>query len=219
MTVEDVRRLARRGEGPTLEFKHRVPEPERLAKEMIAFANTDGGRVLIGVNDNGEILGVKDSEEEEFAVRTALDAHCKPTMKWRARRVEITRKRDVIVLSVPRSLVRPHYLISSNGTGKTMTPYVRFEDHSIEASPEAIELMKGKANHEDVHFEFGAHELALMKYLEEYARIDVPSFSRLINEAHGKARDILVLLTRAGILSHHLDYSGDYFMLAPNKSN
>ncbi|GMQ82861.1 MAG: ATP-binding protein [Rhodothermia bacterium] len=217
MTTADVQRLAKRGEGATLEFKHRTPEPERLAKEVIAFANTNGGRLLIGVDDNGTVLGVKDSEEEEFALRNALDAHCSPPLKWHTERVEISRKRDVIVIAVPRSKDRPHGLISSNGHRETI-PYVRVGDRSIEASSEAIELMLEEKD-QDVQFEFGEHELALMEYLDEYSRIGVDSFARFVDVNQDYARRILVILMRAGVLSHHLDYEGDYFTLVTNGVN
>ncbi len=218
MTAADVRRLAKRGEGATLEFKHRTPEPERLAKEVIAFANTNGGRVLIGVDDDGTVLGVKDSEEEEYALRIALETHCSPPLKWRTERVEISRKRDVIVIAVPRSTKRPHGLVSSNGHSDSI-PYVRVDDRSIEASYEAVQLMLVDKDRQDVQFEFGDHELTLMKYMEEYGRIGVRSFSRLEDITIDQARMILVLMTRAGILSHHLDFDDDYFTLAYNRVN
>ena len=72
MTHEDLKRLVLLGEGPRLEFKNRVPRPYRIAREVIAFANTDGGTVLIGVDDDGTILGLRDAEEELFALSTAL---------------------------------------------------------------------------------------------------------------------------------------------------
>lgn len=217
MTAADVQRLAKRGEGATLEFKLRTPESERLAKEVIAFANTNGGRLLIGVDDDGTVLGVKDSEEEEFALRYALEKHCSPPAKWRTERVGISRKRDVIIVAVPRSNVRPHVLISSNGHRES-TAYVRVGDRSIEASSEAMELMLEDKN-QDVQFEFGKHELILLKYLDEYGRIGVDSFARLVDISGDYARRILVLLTRADILAHHLDYEGDYFTLSHNGLN
>ena len=63
MTIEEVRRYVANGEGQYVEFKLRVPEPSRFAKEVVAFANSNGGRVFIGVDDDGTIVGVKDSAE------------------------------------------------------------------------------------------------------------------------------------------------------------
>jgi len=72
---------------------------------------------------------------------------------------------------------------------------------------------------QDVQFEFGKHELILLKFLDEYGRIGVDSFARLVDISGDYARRILVLLTRAGILAHHLDYEGDYFTLSHNGLN
>jgi predicted HTH transcriptional regulator len=66
MTLRELSQLTGLGEGQHLEFKKRVPGPERIAKEMIAFANTGGGRLLLGVDDDGSVVGVKDAAEEEY---------------------------------------------------------------------------------------------------------------------------------------------------------
>ncbi len=212
MTAADIERLAGRGEGPTLEFKQRTPEPPRLAKEIIAFANTDGGRLIIGIDDDGNVVGVKDAEEEEFTLRNALEAHCAPRIKWRTERVEITRKRDVVVVAVPRSKLRPHFLIGVDRRDEK-TAYIRVGDRSIEASREAVELMTAAENGDDVQFEFREVELRLMKYLERYGRISAKSFSRFVNIPDEEAGKVLVTLTRAGILVHHIDLEGDYFTM------
>jgi len=217
MTAADIERLAGRGEGQTLEFKQRTPEPPRLAKEIIAFANTDGGRLIIGIDDDGNVVGVKDADEEEFALRNALEAHCTPKIKWRTERVEITRKRDVIVIAVPRSKLRPHFLIGKDSQHDKMA-YVRVGDRSLEATREAVELMATADSGEDVQFEFREVELRLMKYLEQYGRIGVNSFSRFANISEEEAGQVLVTLTRADVLAHHLDLEGDYFTLLYDQS-
>jgi predicted HTH transcriptional regulator len=212
MTAADVQRLAGRGEGQTLEFKRRAPEPARLAKELIAFANTDGGRLLIGVDDDGTVTGVKDAEEEEYALRNALAMYCVPALNWRSERVQITRKRDVIVVAVSRSRDRPHFLVEPEN-GARRAAYVRVEDRSVEASEAAVALMRDERFQEDTQFEFGELELQLMRYLESYGRITIDAFSRMADVAEERASTILVTLTRARVLSHHLDYDGDYFTM------
>lgn len=53
--------LIAEGESKTLEFKRELPKNEQIAKTMVAFANTSGGRLLIGVADNGEIIGIDEN--------------------------------------------------------------------------------------------------------------------------------------------------------------
>lgn len=211
MTLDDVKRIVARGEGQHIEFKRRVPSQERIAKEMIAFANTGGGTVLVGVNDDGTVVGVKDAEEEEYALRKAISAHCRPTVKWRSYRVPVTNKRDIIVVTVPRSGTKPHFLRTANGGPEAA--YIRVDDMSLEASPETVALLRAETSDDGVHFEMGETELVLLRYLEQYGNITVDAWASVANLDRDEAGQILVTLTRAGVLSQQHGDRGDYFTL------
>ena len=62
------------GEGQCLEFKFRVDSQRKIAKTLVAFANSDGGRMLIGVKDNGVVAGAR-GEEELHMIQGAADLH------------------------------------------------------------------------------------------------------------------------------------------------
>lgn len=212
MTFRELTQLVALGEGRHLEFKHSVPAPERISKEVIAFANTAGGRLLLGVADDGNIIGVRDAAEAEYALRVALDAHCEPRVMFSTERIEITKKRSVILVSIPASSDKPHYLIA----GHTRTAYVRVDEMSVEASREAIRLMRTAKNPDDVLFEFGEKEQTLMRYLDSYGRISVEQFANLVNIPPAQASNTLVVLARANVLQLHADPKEDYFTLAYN---
>lgn len=212
MTLEEIKHLVSRGEGRHLEFKRRVPEPERLAKEVVAFANSGGGHLLIGVGDDGKIVGVRDSEEEEFSLQQALGMNCRPTIRWTSERVPVTAKRDVIMVTVPDSPRKPHYIVTNveDGTGPA---YVRIEDMSVEASPESVALMRSEHSGDGVRFEFGEKELLLMRYLEQYGRVTVDGFAQIADLRRDEAGHLLVTLTRAGVLDQHREARGDFYMI------
>jgi len=213
MTLQELTQLVMLGEGRQLEFKRRVPRAERIAKEVIAMANTDGGRVFLGVNDDGTIVGVRDAEEEEFALTQALFAHCEPAVPISTDRVSVTGTREVIVVNVPNSNRKPHFLLNgSQGTDRTA--YVRVRDMSVEASLEAIELMGTGGHQKNVLFEFGENEQKLMRYLDKYGRITVEQFAKLADVPPNAASRILVVLTRAEVLRLHPGERSDYFTLA-----
>lgn len=213
MNAKELTRMVALGEGTHIEFKRRVPQPKRLAKEVIAFANSRGGHVLLGVDDDGSILGVRDASEEEFAMQEALSLHCAPPIAIRAERVPISRKRDVIVVEVPQSDDKPHFLVDPED-GKHRTAYVRVDDMSIEASREAVRLMRAEQQPADVKFEFGDKELKLMRYLDTYGRITVGQFARLADIPPRRASQTLVLLAKARILRLNAHPQQDYFTLA-----
>lgn len=212
MTQKELERLVAIGEGQHLEFKKQVPKPQRLAKEVIAFANSAGGHLLLGVDDDGSISGVRDADEEIYSLQVALELHCRPKVDVRLERVPISRRRDVIVVWVGSSQSKPHYLVQ-RGPGRREIPYLRVKDKSIEASKEAVVLMRNN-RHQDVLFEFGDKEHALMRYLESYGRITVEQFAKVANISRKSASKTLVLLTRAEILMLHPSESQDYFTVA-----
>jgi len=213
MTIEEVQRFVGNGEGQYVEFKFRVPEPARLAKEVIAFANSQGGRVFIGVGDDGKIVGVKDASEEEFVLREALDLYCRPQIAWSSERVYVSSKRDLIVVTVPPSIRKPHFLVVNEEDGSGPA-YVRVQDMSIEASPESVQLMQSEHLADGVQFEFGEKELLLMRYLESYSKVTVAGFAQIANISESDAGKLLVVLTRAGVIDQYREPRGDYYMIA-----
>lgn len=216
LSAGDVQRLAAIGEGQFLEFKRRVPDGRRLAKEIVAFANSDGGNLLIGVSDAGNVAGLRDAHEEMFALSGALETYCDPPVPYALERVEVAPKREVIVIKVRESDSKPHFVIDPEAPERK-TAYVRVRDMSIEASREARRLMRTGTD-SNVKFEFGEKELLLMRYLEEYRRITVEQFARLAAIPAKRASHTLVLLTRAELLEIHPDVGGDYFTLARNRA-
>jgi predicted HTH transcriptional regulator len=211
MTQRELSQLVATGESRYLEFKRRVPRPGRIAKEVIALANTHGGRLLLGVNDDGSIVGVRDAAEEEFALRRALQERCEPMVEVITERVPVTDKRDVIVVRVPESSHKPHFL--RNGARRHKA-YVRVEDKSVEASREAVRLMRSERNPTDVTFEFGEKEQTLMRYLDSYGRITVEQFATLVDIPFKQASHTLVLLAKANVLQLHRNDPDDYFTVA-----
>ena len=55
--------LIAQGEHQQQDFKYEISDARKIARTLSAFANTEGGRLLIGVKDNGKIAGVRSDEE------------------------------------------------------------------------------------------------------------------------------------------------------------
>ena len=209
MTRAELLDLAGRGEGHHLEFKYRVPEPERLAKEVAALANTEGGCLLIGVHDDGSLAGLKDVEEEVFVLTRALRDCVRPPVEVDLERVPISRKRQVIAVSIPASDARPHYVISKASRRRTV--FIRIQDKSVEASPEARKLMHNSGRDQNILFAVRSRERQLLRHLEARRRITVRQFAALAKISRPHASRILLRLTRAKILRHQPDLNEDYF--------
>jgi predicted HTH transcriptional regulator len=222
MTLQELQQLASLGEGVSLEFKRRVPRPERIAKEVVALANTRGGRLLLGVSDDGEIVGLDDVSEEAFLLRRALETCIEPPVAYTTERIVVAPRRDVILVEVPESDRKPHHLVKPRrarrgrlrqGPSGDGTAYVRVEEMSVEASPESVAMME----HDEAsaaRVEFGENESLLMRYLNDYGRITVAQFARLADIPPARASATLTSFTKANILRLHADRDEDFFTLA-----
>ena len=72
--------LIAEGEHQQQDFKFEISDARKIAKSLSAFANTEGGRLLIGVKDNGKIAGIR-SDEEKYMMEAAATAR----RRWSAR--------------------------------------------------------------------------------------------------------------------------------------
>ncbi len=93
--LQELKKLVARGEGLTLEFKRKVAHPEKIAKEFVALANTKGGIILIGIDDDGTVYGVKHAEWESHALREALKG-CKPIIPFQESFIPVSDTKLVI---------------------------------------------------------------------------------------------------------------------------
>jgi hypothetical protein len=104
------------GEGPTVDFKKLdiLSNPVKLATLMAAFGNTSGGRILIGVNDNGSVEGIRSKKEHETHIMNVARAKCDPPMIPEFSLVRKDRG-DIYVVKVARFRKLPYAVRTEDG--------------------------------------------------------------------------------------------------------
>jgi hypothetical protein len=104
-----VKELANAGEGLLVEFKEKLPPDEHhFLDSVIAFANTSGGAILIGVSDHGEIVGVeKNPEEIRETITNWISEKCDPRPSFTINQIEVDGK-TVIVVDVASGPSKPY---------------------------------------------------------------------------------------------------------------
>jgi predicted HTH transcriptional regulator len=212
MYLIELHNLIEDGENSTVEFKRKFSSPEKIAKEMIAFANSKGGQILFGVDDDRSIVGVESEKGELELIDTAARFFCEPEIVYDTEIVSI-KKSDIVVVHIPESTNKPHKLLSDKTDGE-MKVYIRYNDKSVLASRETISILKGSnAKSHPVKIIFGELEKMLLKFLEENERITVKGFKKLANISERRASRILVSLVRTEVLRHHRIDNNEFFTL------
>jgi predicted HTH transcriptional regulator len=223
MDYRDVNRLIEQGEGFTIEFKRKVSTPEKIARALIAFANTKGGHILFGVDDNGSIVGVESEKSEAALILEAGTVFCEPEILPAIDIVPFSGK-DVIVATVMESADKPHYFTGpGNGSPENSEGtrvYIRVNDKTVMASKEVVKILRNeRADAPPVRIEFGENEKRLFQYLDAHERITAKEFSNLVNISEHRASRILVGLVRAGVVRIHTLERTDFFTLAYDVNN
>lgn len=187
--VHYIERLIREGEHQQQDFKFCITDSRKIAKSLSAFANTDGGRLLIGVKDNGKIAGAQ-TEEEFHMIQAAAEMYCRPKVEFESKIWNVNGK-NVLEITVHPSEEMPHY--AQNENGKWLA-YVRKADENHLANKILLEVWKRKSKPSGTYLEYSDTEKLLLKHLQENDEISINQFCRLAKIGRYKAERILVKL-------------------------
>ena len=212
MTLQEIKSVVNEGENLHLEFKRKVAFPEKIVREIVAFANTQGGTLLIGVDDNGTLAGLKFAEEEQYVLENAISKYCRPKIKYKSEIIRLSEKKSIINYTIYESLNKPHFVLEDLEQKKGKA-YVRVNDRSIQASREMREILRRSRKNKDIKFNFGDKEKLLMEYLDQHKHITVDQFAKLANLNSYKASRTLILLVLANVLKVLPREKEDFYLL------
>jgi ATP-dependent DNA helicase RecG len=133
MTRTELLELIRNGESSGVEFKRDVVQARDLAKEIVAFANFEGGSVLLGVDDDGSIPGLTRDDPEQFVVNTCRDKIRPPIVPYFEIVKDADAGRDVAAVTVA-----PGYDVHAVWHDNRNYYYMRVGTHSREPSQEEL---------------------------------------------------------------------------------
>lgn len=137
-----VRKLIAEGEHVSQDFKYTVNDPRKIARTVSAFANNLGGRLLIGVNDNGQPRGVK-SEEDIWVVESAASVYCRPAVEVTFTAYKVDQGALIIRADIPSVDRRPVYVLEADGSRHA---YYRVADENIAAHPLMVKAWRHSSN-------------------------------------------------------------------------
>jgi hypothetical protein len=210
LDLRNLKHLVRHGEGQRLEFKMKVKFPEKIIKELVAFANSDGGHLFVGVADDGQIEGSKFVDEDQFLLEKAISAYCFPAFTYHVYRIPLENGRAVLVYHVFESVDKPHYVQLESD--KHPVCYVRVKDRTIKASKEMKQILR-RENEEGLSFAYGDSERWLMEYLRTNELITLSEFATKANLPIWLASRKLVLLVLNRVLKIEAGEQQDIYSL------
>jgi predicted HTH transcriptional regulator len=211
MKLQELEYLVSKGEYQLLEFKLKASFPEKIVREMVAFANSDGGQLLIGVDDDGRISGLKFAEEDKFVIEKAIQNHIKPRIKYQCEFIPINRKRSVLHYRIYENRKKPsYYLEDPKKRGKA---YVRIEDKSVQASREMVEILKRSRIKKSYPVKLGEKEQLLFRHIESNGKTTLSDFIKISGLSRYNASQTLIRLVLSNILDIEIGDKTDYYSM------
>lgn len=197
--------LIEQGEHVEQDFKYEISDARKIARTLSAFANTQGGRLLIGVKDNGRIAGVR-SEEEMYMIEAAAQLYCVPAVDvvMTPYRVE---GRTILVAEVAPARCKPVMACDENNR---KWAYVRVADENILATPVHLQVWRLQDDTKPSILSFTSREQAILNLLSQEEECDIQQVCSRVGLSRKVARDLLARFVRWGVLA--IRYDGTQFV-------
>lgn len=179
--------LIQQGEHQKLDFKFEISDAGKIARTLVAFANTGGGTLLVGVKDNGVIAGIR-SEEEKYMVETAARMFTRPQVRYLTKEWVIEGK-TVLEVVIPKGGAVPYLALEPDGK---WLAYVRVNDQNLMANRVQMRVWEKQAAGEEVVVQYTVKEKQFLSYLEEKGTITLLELCQLTGLSRSQAEDMLV---------------------------
>jgi len=192
--------LIKNGEDQHLDFKLRITSPEKIARTMVAFANSEGGRIVIGVDDAGDVVGV-DVEQEKYMMIQAGKKFCDPPIFVHFVTMEENHL-SLLVAEVEASK-KEHRALDESGDWNY---YVRVKDQTVLVSDADEQSLADKHNLKPIPILIEENQ-GLVNYLRQNNFITIKEYMKLMGISYGIAKRSLNDLVQSGVLGaeifHH----------------
>ena len=160
-STQYIKRLISEGEHCHQDFKFEISDARKIARSISAFANTEGGRLLVGVKDNGKIAGIR-SEEEIYMIEAAANMYCQPNMEIQTQTFHVEGK-TVLEIRIDEAKEKPVYALDENNHPKA---YIRIKDENILATPVHLKVWQHSNKEKGTYFQFTEREQKLLDILK-----------------------------------------------------
>lgn len=203
-----IHQLVAEGEHTHQDFKFEISDARKIAKSISAFANTGGGRLLVGVKDNGKIAGVR-SEEEIYMIEAAANMYCQPQVEIETETYQAEGK-TVLKINIEEASTKPIYALDEENKPKA---YIRIDDENILATPVHLKVWQNTKKERGAFLIFTEKEQNLLDILKEKGSLTLNQCCKLHKSNRITTCNLLADFIRFGLVSPVFQGHKFYFKL------
>ena len=186
----------------------RIDDSKKIAKTLVSFANTDGGRLLIGVKDNGSVFGCS-VEEERHMIEAASEMYCDPPVSFHIQPWKVDFM-NVLEVVVEPSDIRPHFAINENDKRRA---YIRQDDKNIVANGVQLKVWEHDRDRVYGNFEYDEEKEKLFERFKTRETLGFRAVSRITKLNPKQTEELLAQLIKWDVVEMHVDQGRYSFKL------
>jgi len=199
MNLQELKRIVKGGEGDRVEFKKKINHPEKVIREVVAFANAEGGHLFVGVDDDCQIEGLSFPHEEEFILTKAIGELCRPSIPFNAEIIELNESKSILHYEIFPGEEKPYFAFQQKNH-RLGRAFVRVGDKSIQASKELRKTLQKESQDKPTGFSYGKYEKEIIEYLGSHPHITLQQFCKLSDLSEKDASDIVIGLAQNHVI-------------------
>ena len=203
-----IHKLVAEGEHEHQDFKFEISDARKIARSISAFANTGGGRLLVGVKDNGRIAGIR-SEEEIYMIEAAATMYCQPKVEIETKTF-IAEGRTVLEIDIDEASTKPVYALDEENKAKA---YIRIDDENILATPVHLKVWQHAKKEKGALLTFTEKEQHLLGILKEHELLTLNQCCKRCRTSRQVTCNLLADFIRFGLVTPIFQGHQFYFKL------
>jgi predicted HTH transcriptional regulator len=200
--------IIKKGENQTQDFKFRIDDQKKIARTLVAFANTDGGSLLIGVKDNGKVSGIN-PEEEFHMIEGAAKLYCRPEINFESK-IWQENLRLVLEIKVEKNLDRNFMAQDDDGKWKI---FIRKDDHTLLANKILIKIWNLEKKGIPKPQQFGDEELAFLKLFQTKEKKTLSNLYKISKLAKNRIDFLLAIFVYWKIITMEISEEGTFYLI------
>lgn len=203
-----IQKLVSEGEHKHQDFKFEISDARKIAKSLSAFANTQGGRLLVGIKDNGKIAGIR-SEEEIYMIEAAAELYCQPQVIPETK-TYLAEGRTILEVIIKEADVKPVYAMDDENKPRA---YIRIDDENILATPVHLKMWQQHKKKEGTLVAFTEKEQQLIRILKEKGKLTLNQCCKQCKMSRQTICNLLADFIRFGVVTTLFESHKFYFKL------
>jgi predicted HTH transcriptional regulator len=196
MTLKELKAFCKSGEGQYLEFKQNANHPEQVLEEVVGFANSTGGNLLVGIADNGNTTGLKFAEGDVEFLNEQIRINITPSVPYSFDIISINKSKSVIKFNIKSGSEKPYGLRKGN----SKKVFYRVNDLCIQASRELKNILRSTTHSNGQTIKYTELENKILKIIEHGIRLTKNQITKKAEFSSRRVSECLVRLVSAGIL-------------------